>query len=161
MVIAIHVPMPAIICFVVHLVTCINPLHSDSTVTVTNLWNVLKGVGLWFGDGMGLVECFAIPESRYWEIAYCTEGDRRQCFLEYWVATHPAPSWMVVAEALYLLRRVDSRQALEVVRRKYLIGGYICGTCTCIHMACINEMYVRVLCTSLHFHHSCDVGVQV
>ena len=102
----------------------------------------------WFADGIGLAECFAIPESKHWEIEHfgeyerddSTEYDRDKYFVEYWLTTHPAPSWMVVAEALYVQGDEDTLMALEVVRRKYLTGR-VCSMC--VHMSCMYD-FVQV-----------------
>ena len=99
---------------------------------MTNLWSTLKGVGNWFEyEGFtvgGLATFLDVPYSKSSEIEDhpSSEPEKEQFLLNYWITTHPAPSWMVVAEALYqLMRAEDVHQVLEVVRRKYLIGIYV------------------------------------
>ena len=44
---------------------------------------------------------------------------QKKAFLERWLWDHPAPSWAVVAEALYQLRE---HRVLEQVKKTYITG---------------------------------------
>ena len=108
------------------------------------------GVRNWFRHFLS--RYLHIPSSKQLVIAdqSSSETEKQQSFLEYWITTHPAPSWMVVAEGLYqLMKEKDAHQALEVIRRKYLKSVYM--YCVC--------MYVCVCYVSPHsiLDHCCDV----
>jgi len=79
---------------------------------VANLCSVLKEVE-W--DSMGL----DVPFWRGKEIEEKTSNDLqcKQALLEEWRNHHPAPSWMLVAKALY---DHQHHKALQLVKEKYL-----------------------------------------
>ena len=78
---------------------CVSP--PDPTLTVENVTEVMREVGNWkrvmgvFGLG--------IPDSKLQEVKQqsYTERDRSHLVGEYWVNTHPNPSWTRLADVLY------------------------------------------------------------
>ena len=76
------------------------------------------------------------------KVKYSDDTQRKQAMLEEWRNHHPAPSWMLVANALY--RMFISRDygkyhnVLQLVKGKYLQGKIfwshcvvgVCHTCT-------------------------------
>ena len=70
-----------------------------------------------------------IPESKQWEMdqQYRSVPQRKQAYWEYWLADHPSPSWLVIADALYM---AYEHGALEVLQKMYLKGKqctHLCG----------------------------------
>ena len=53
------------------------------------------------------------------EQQYRSVPQRKQAYWEYWLTHHPSPSWLVVANALYM---VNEYGALEVSQKTYLKG---------------------------------------
>ena len=69
-----------------------------------------------------------VPQSIRREIngKYSNDTQRKQAMLEEWWSHHPAPSWMLVANALYM-GYVDGKwghyhEQLQLVKEKYLKG---------------------------------------
>ena len=91
-------------------------MFSDDTLTATNLFKVLGIVTDWFGDG-GLTDQMSVPVSEVPDLL--DEAERKEKFLTTWVETHPAPSWKVVAEALY---RLGEHRILLDVKKNYITG---------------------------------------
>lgn len=74
--------------------------------------------------GGGVTGYLHIPLSKRVEIKrqYSSASQRRQEYSRYWLAHHPCPSWLGVADALYMSRE---HGALEVLQRFYLKGERI------------------------------------
>ena len=87
----------------------------DSTLTVPHLLSALQGVADWKGLG----EWLGVPRSR---LVVMTE---KESMLEEWLQNHPAPSWKLVAWALY---RMDGGQLTEhsVLYGKHVSGMWLC-----------------------------------
>ena len=64
-----------------------------------------------------------IPFSKQSEIQsqYSSITQHRQEYCRYWLTYHPSPSWLVVANALYM---TDEHGALEVLQKFYLKGEH-------------------------------------
>ena len=62
-----------------------------------------------------------IPGSkrREMEQQYRSVPQRKQAHWEWWLTHHPSPTWVLVANALYML---DEHGALEVLQKMYLKG---------------------------------------
>ena len=91
---------------------------SDSTLTVQHLRSVLQGVADW----MGLGECLGVPWSRL------NMMTGKESMLEEWLQNHPAPSWKLVAWALY---RINSGQFTAHSSLKQLYGKHVTGMWLC------------------------------
>ena len=93
-------------------------LQLDPTLTVTNLWSVLCGVTDWWGRGE-LCDWLQVPDSLQQEIQQQTSDatQQKKTLLERWLRDYPAPSWAVVAEALY---KTEEHDALEHVKKMYM-----------------------------------------
>ena len=91
----------------------------DSTLTPTNLLTALTAVRNW--STLGLSLRLQIPNSVTTEIRQQTTDatQQKKTLLERWLRDHPAPSWGVVAEALY---QEEEHGVLEQVKKTYITG---------------------------------------
>ena len=93
-------------------------LYLDSTLTLTNLTSALTAViNSW--DATGLRAYLQVPYSVQNEIRQQTSHatQQKKILLERWLRDHPAPSWAVVAEALYWMGEYG---VLEQVKKTYI-----------------------------------------
>ena len=90
--------------------------YSDSTLTLQNLTTALKDVKDWSRLGVWL----HIPKSKR-DVMTGIES-----MLEEWLQNHPAPSWKLVAWALY---RMGDGQLTEHNVLKQLYGKHVSGMC--------------------------------
>ena len=90
--------------------------YSDSTLTLRNVITALKDVKNWFYLG----ELLDVPLSR------CVVMTGIESMLEEWLQNHPAPSWKLVAWALY---RMGGGQLIEHNVLKQLYGKRVSGMC--------------------------------
>ena len=97
--------------------------HTELTLTVDNLTSLLEGVNNLDG-ALGMTLFLHIPDSKRSEIQeqYSSISQRRQEYCRYWLTQHPSPSWLVVANALYM---TGEHGALEVLQKLYLKGEHI------------------------------------
>ena len=69
---------------------------------------------------------------------YSDKTQRKQAMLEEWRNHHPAPSWMLVANALYsgIFGRDQGKynKLLKVVQKKYLKGEIFLHTCPIVSL---------------------------
>ena len=89
--------------------------HSDSTLTLQNLTTALKDVKDWFY----LCESLDVPRSRYVMTGI-------ESVLEEWLQNHPAPSWKLVAWALYKTGELTEHNVLKQLYRKHVTGMWLC-----------------------------------
>ena len=75
---------------------------ADPTLTLPNLCKALEVVKNWFGYS-GLGSYLDIPSSKLEEIRrlYSNPAQYQRVLLHHWLTTHPAPTWVLVGEALY------------------------------------------------------------
>lgn len=97
-------------------------IYLDSTLTLTNLMVALTPVRNvnWWGD-RGLCRFLQVPESVMNEIQQQSSDvtQQKMMLLERWLQDHPAPSWVIVAEALFWL---SEHCVLEQVKKTYITG---------------------------------------
>ena len=84
------------------------------------MWQALAAVRDWWG----LIELrgyLQVPDSVEDEIQQQTSDatQQKKTLLERWLRDHPAPSWAVVAEALY---KMEEHGVLEQVKKTYITG---------------------------------------
>ena len=74
----------------------------------------------WWGV-VGLCDQLQVPYSVQGEIEQQTSDatQQKKTLLERWLRDHPAPSWAVVAEALYQMKE---HGVLEQVKKMYITG---------------------------------------
>ena len=91
--------------------------HTESTLTVDNLTNLLEGM-VHFGSVAILLD---IPYSKYDTIIrqYNSDSQRKEAMWKYWLTHHPCPSWRIVADALYT---GYEHEILDVLQKMYLKG---------------------------------------
>ncbi len=78
------------------------------------------------GDVVGLyllLDFLDIPVSVYDDISqqHSDVSQQKKALWEWYLNNHPSPSWKQVANALY---RCDEHDVLDVLRGRYLKGGY-------------------------------------
>ena len=99
-------------------------VHSESTLTLTNLCNALAEVKDWDTLGWRL----NIPGSKRQQIAeqHRDPAKAKEEILKVFLAQHPAPSWATVTEALYKMGLGDEKchHVLQEVRRLYGTGTH-------------------------------------
>ena len=87
----------------------------DHTLTVDNLLAALQSVTYWRTLGL----CLDVPPSR----RYAMSG--MEDLIREWLKHHPAPSWKLVAWALYRRREVTEHNVLKQLYGTYITGKYI------------------------------------
>ena len=94
-------------------------LYLDSTLTPTNLLTALTAVEDWSTTGLSFE--LQVPGSVTREIQQQTSDapQQKKTLLERWLRDHPAPSWAVVADALY---QMEEYGVLEQVKKTYITG---------------------------------------
>ena len=114
------------------MITILNfPSHIDSTLTLSNLTNLLGHRNLNY--------LFDIPIFSYWHIMHqhSTMTEQRKALCGWYLANHPAPSWGHIAHGLY---EAGQYAELKVLRdqvwylkgqlRMYVHIYYVC----CMHV---------------------------
>ena len=92
-----------------------------------NLNTILEGVKKW---ERGVVAWLHIPYAKQQELKeqypINVFAQRRRAYLAYFLTHHPAPSWRIIATALYIGEELG---ALEVVQKLYLRGELCADSC--------------------------------
>ena len=91
--------------------------HTEQTLTLDNLTSVLEGVPVHCLNKVA--EWLHIPFSERRENLRYTPRYVRTYYCDYWLTYHPAPSWKLVAIALWM---TEEHAALEVLQKIYLKG---------------------------------------
>ena len=119
--------MPAVMYIVyvaVHLLTTLmltltTSVHisTEPTISLRTITSVMSGVQ----DMDRVAYWLQIPPSKQTEIQqqYDSVPLRKQAYMEYWLAHHPAPSWKVIAISLWVTGELA---ALEMVQKLYFKG---------------------------------------
>ena len=89
----------------------------DLTLTVPHLASALQGVAHWKWLGQWL----DVPKSR------CAVMTGMESMLEEWVQNHPAPSWKLVAMALYGCEELTEHNVLKQLYGKHVNGMLLCS----------------------------------
>ena len=90
--------------------------YSDSTLTLQNLTTALKNVKDWSSLGVRL----DVPWSRRCVMTGI------ESMLEEWLQNHPAPSWKLVAWALYKTGELTEHNVLKQLYGKHTTGMWLC-----------------------------------
>jgi len=95
-------------------------LQLEPTLTVSSLIAALEDVKGW--DHLALE--LDVPQSKREEIrkTYSDDTERKREVLKEWRNYHPAPNWMLVANALYRMRAASTHEVLHQLRQKYFKG---------------------------------------
>ena len=91
------------------------PFHTESSLTLDNLVSILKDIQ----TPVSVAAWLAVSDIEL-DLTIATYEDVSQCsraFWEYFLNHHPAPSWKVVAVALW---RTENYEVLEKVMTMYL-----------------------------------------
>ena len=81
-----------------------------------HLLSALQGVAEWKWLAMWL----GVPKSRL------NDMTGKESMLEEWLQNHPAPSWKLVAWALYRTRRLTEHSVLKQLYGKHVSGMWLC-----------------------------------
>ena len=92
----------------------------DSTLTLPHLLSALQDIADWRGLGVWL----GVP----WSRLVVMTG--KESMLEEWLQNHPAPSWKLVAWALYRMGwdQLTEHSVLKQLYGKYVSGMWLCTT---------------------------------
>ena len=93
------------------------PLFTDLTLTFNNVTAVMKDVQRW----KRVAWWIGVSPSKWNELQSknSTTDQAKQACWDYWIHHHPAPSWRMLADALYVERE---HGALELLLMNYLKG---------------------------------------
>ena len=110
------------ICAHVHLHT-----HAEPSLTLDNQTSVFDGVNNMDGLGDNVVDWLQIPDSKQDELQQQYDGrELKRAYATFYLTRHPAPSWRIVAHALW---QAGEHGALEVVQKLYLKGELCADSC--------------------------------
>ena len=101
--------------------------HPDPTLTLDNLLSVLERVTDWYGLGLWL----DVPESKRDVMM------EKESMLREWLDNHPAPSWELLAWALYRSR--SGRLTEHSVLKHHIYGRYVTGMSMVVY--CVMLLY--------------------
>ena len=103
------------------------PTHPEPSLTLDNLTSVLDGVENMDYLLGGVADWLHIPDSKKSELQQQYDGrELKRAYTTYYITQHPAPSWRIVALALW--EEVELG-ALEVVQKLYLKGEPCADSC--------------------------------
>ena len=91
-------------------------VFTDPSLTLDNVTTIMKDVEKW----VNVAGRIGIPGSKLRESA--TTDQCKQACWDYWLHHHPAPSWRLLADGLYIYAK---HGALEVLQMNYLKGESI------------------------------------
>ena len=102
-------------------------LFPELSLTSHNLSTVLDSMDDYLWDLFS--RCVNIPESEVERIKskYSSDKERKQATIDYLISSHPAPSWRLVASALYQMWGDSPHRALAYLQQLFPTG-------TCIYM---------------------------
>ena len=114
----------------------------EPSLTFENVLNVLaevKDSKKWEYDK--IPGSLQIPQSKVEEIKqlYPDLSQQQSALAQFWMNSHPAPSWEVICYALYLNGEYE---ALESVQSKYLKGNV---HVLCVHQVCMESEHEQIL----------------
>jgi hypothetical protein len=92
-------------------------LFTDPTLTLNTVTAIMKDVRQW----ADVADWIGICLSKHYELQRqnpTTDQEKQACW-NYWLHHHPAPSWRLLADGLYVCKE---RGALEVLQMNYLKG---------------------------------------
>ena len=136
------------ICAHVHL-----PTHPEPSLTLDNLTSVFDGV-----KDMEFVGAWLqIPDSKQDELEQQYDGQQiKRAFSAYFMSHHPAPSWLIIAIALWCMKE---HGALEVVQKLYLKGKPCADNCrsegrmsVSLCMRRVDILHIFTLCMHVYMH---------
>ena len=100
--------------------------HIDPTLTLDAVSSVLDGVQN-MGDGDSIASWLQIPTFKQDELHQQYDGSLHpKAYSTYFLTEHPAPSWRIIALALWQNGELG---ALEVVQKLYLKGEPYAHSC--------------------------------
>ena len=94
-------------------------LPLEPSLTATNLCSLLGSVKNWGVDGLSWLLQISDSKVKEMERSYCDLSQRQSALIQFWLDTHPAPSWELVCWALYIKGEYE---VLENVQNKYFKG---------------------------------------
>ena len=114
----------------------------EPSLTLENVLNVLAEVKdprkwVFYEIPMRL----QIPQTKLYEMKelYPDLSKQQSALAQFWMNSHPAPSWELICYALYF---TEEYEVLESTRNKYLKGNV---HVLCVHQVCIESEHEQVL----------------
>ena len=94
----------------------------------------------WWKDGE-IPGSLHIPQSKVFEMEqlYPDLSKRQSALAQFWMNSHPAPSWELICLALYF---TGEYEVLESAQNKYLKGNV---HVLCVHQVCMESEHEQVL----------------
>ena len=116
-------------------------LSPESSLTLDHLTSVLEGVAE-DEDWYNLTGYMNIPRSKRELIRaqFRSNKHRKEEYLKEFVKRHPAPSWWVVAEALYLMGGFTDNTAYHTALER-VVSMYPTGECVVMSIHIIQVLY--------------------
>ena len=114
----------------------------EPSLTFENVLNVLaevKDPRKWkYGD---IPMNLQIPQSKVFEMEqlYPDLSKRQSALVQFWMNSHPVPSWELICYALYAAREYE---VLESAQNRYLKGNV---HVLCVHQVCMESEHEQVL----------------
>ena len=114
----------------------------EPSLTLENVLNVLaevKDPEKWEDDG--IPQRLQIPRPKVKEIKqlYPDLSQQQSALTQFWMNSHPAPSWEIICSALYF---TGEYEGLESAQNKYLKGNV---HVLCVHQVCMESEHEQVL----------------
>ena len=107
-------------------------MFPELSLTPENLSTVLDSMddGLW--DGFSMFVNIPFPEQQRIKLQYSSNRERKQAAINSLISGHPAPSWRLVANALYQMRYDSCHRALDRLQQLFPTGTATpCTVCMC------------------------------
>ena len=127
-------------------------LSPESNLTLHNLTSALEGVAE-DKDWRFLADLMNLPRSKSIHIKDQFQSYKlcKEESLKEFIKSHPAPSWWVVADAIYMIGWLRNNPAyhtaLERVLSMYPTGEYVASQCT-HYSSTVLPMYMYLVCVN-------------
>ena len=118
-------------------------MFPEHSLTSHNLSTVLDSMDDDMWDDFSYYVNIPVSEQERIELHYSSDKERKQAAIDYLISSHPAPSWRLVAHALYQIatyriRESDSNhRALADLQRLFPTGIYM-------YVSTYNYIYIYV-----------------
>ena len=103
--------------------------NTESSLNLHNLNTALETLPDEEWDDFGRGLDVPVSQRRVIRSQYSTERERKSALLHTYVTSHPAPSWLLVADALYRHHGGKFHAVLERVQTMFPTGKKICQCC--------------------------------
>ena len=126
---------------------CFSCVFPELSLTPENLSTVLDSMddGLW--EGFSRYVNIPASERARVQSQYSSSRERKQAAINYLISGHPAPSWRLVAHALYRMSSDSCHRALDRLQQLFPTGTATpCTISTvCIQRVCLTCAYSHII----------------